>query len=498
LLDLDPATDTPADDLLTAVLATALASGEPQLAARGTALSVPRLVRAPEAEPAVAFRPDGTVLVTGGTGSLGALVARHLVERHGVRHLVLAGRRGPEAEGATELAAELAALGAESVSLVAADVSDRTAVARLLDTIPAEHPLTGVIHTAGVLDDGVISALTPERLAGVFAPKVSAVRHLDELTRTLDLTAFAVFSSASGLFGSAGQGNYAAANAYLDAVAHQRRAAGLPATSLAWGLWEQTSGMTAHLGTADQARMSRGGVLPIGPAEGMRLLDAALDTAEPLLVPIKLDLRALRADAAAGRAVQPLLRGLVRTGRQPVRTTAADGTGGLTRRLAGLDPAEQEALLLDLVRGHVATVLGHAGAEQVGPETAFKDAGFDSLTSVELRNRLRETTGLKLAATVVFDYPNPLALARHLHAELGTTNDALSLVHEKIEDIESLIAGLLSDESKKADIVLRLQGLVAKCNGAVEETQGSAVAEQLESASADEVLDFINDELGIV
>ncbi|AKN70876.1 beta-ketoacyl synthase [Streptomyces sp. PBH53] len=498
LLDLDPATDTPADDLLTAVLATALASGEPQLAARGTALSVPRLVRAPEAEPAVAFRPDGTVLVTGGTGSLGALVARHLVERHGVRHLVLAGRRGPEAEGAAELAADLAALGAESVSLVAADVSDRTAVARLLDTIPAEHPLTGVIHTAGVLDDGVISALTPERLAGVFAPKVSAVRHLDELTRTLDLTAFAVFSSASGLFGSAGQGNYAAANAYLDAVAHQRRAAGLPATSLAWGLWEQTSGMTAHLGSADQARMSRGGVLPIGPAEGMRLLDAALDTAEPLLVPIKLDLRALRADAAAGRTVQPLLRGLVRTGRQPVRATAADGTGGLTRRLAGLDPAEQEALLLDLVRGHVATVLGHAGAEQVGPETAFKDAGFDSLTSVELRNRLRETTGLKLAATVVFDYPNPLALARHLHAELGTTNDALSLVHEKIEDIESLIAGLLSDESKKADIVLRLQGLVAKCNGAVEETQGSAVAEQLESASADEVLDFINDELGIV
>ncbi|MFJ4948101.1 SDR family NAD(P)-dependent oxidoreductase [Streptomyces sp. NPDC088760] len=491
LLDLDPATDTPVDDLLAPVLA----SGEPQVAVRGQVLSVPRLVRAPESEPAVAFRPGGTVLVTGGTGSLGALVARHLVERHGVRHLVLASRRGAEAEGATLLAAELAELGAESVDLVAADVSDRAAVAQLLDSVPA---LTGVIHTAGVLDDGVIGALTPERLARVFAPKVSAVRHLDALTRTRDLTTFAVFSSASGLFGSAGQGNYAAANAYLDAIAHQRRAAGLPATSLAWGLWEQTSGMTAHLGAADQARMSRGGVLPIGPAEGMRLLDAALDTGEALLVPIKLDLRALRADATAGRAVQPLLRGLVRTGRQPARATAGDSTGGLTRRLAGLAPAEQENLLLDLVRGHVATVLGHAGAEHVGPETAFKDAGFDSLTSVELRNRLRETTGLKLAATVVFDYPNPLALARHLHAELGTTNDALSLVHERIEDIESLIAGLLSDESKKADIVLRLQGLVAKCNGAVEETDGSAVAEQLESASADEVLDFINDELGIV
>ncbi|MFF1282977.1 SDR family NAD(P)-dependent oxidoreductase [Streptomyces sp. NPDC058299] len=504
LLDLDPATDPATDDPSDDLLATVLASGEPQVAVRGAALSVPRLVRAePTAGepaddgPAVAFRPEGTVLVTGGTGSLGALVARHLVVGHGVRHLVLASRRGTEAGGATELVAELSELGAESVSLRAADVSDRTQVAQLLDSIAAEHPLTGVVHTAGVLDDGVIGALTPERLARVFAPKVSAVRHLDELTRTLDLTAFAVFSSASGLFGSAGQGNYAAANAYLDAVAHQRRAAGLPATSLAWGLWEQTSGMTAHLGAADQARMSRGGVLPIGPAEGMRLLDAALDTGEALLVPIKLDLRALRADAAAGRTVQPLLRGLVRTGRQPVRTTAADSGGGLTRRLAGLAQAEQEALLLDLVRGQVATVLGHAGAENVGPETAFKDAGFDSLTSVELRNRLRETTGLKLAATVVFDYPNPLALARHLHTELGTTNDALSLVHEKIEDIDSLIAGLLSDESKKADIVLRLQGLVAKCNGAVEETEGSAVAEQLESASADEVLDFINDELGI-
>ncbi|WP_449455867.1 SDR family NAD(P)-dependent oxidoreductase [Streptomyces dangxiongensis] len=504
LLDLDPATDPATDEPSDGLLATVLASGEPQVAVREAALSVPRLVRAEpsegersEGESSVSFRPGGTVLVTGGTGSLGALVARHLVVRHGVRHLVLAGRRGTEAEGATELVAELSGLGAESVSLVAADVSDRTQVAQLLESIPAEHPLTGVVHTAGVLDDGVIGALTPERLARVFAPKVSAVQHLDELTRTLDLTAFAVFSSASGLFGSAGQGNYAAANAYLDAVAHQRRADGLPATSLAWGLWEQTSGMTAHLGAADQARMSRGGVLPIAPAEGMRLLDAALATAEALLVPIKLDLRALRADAAAGRTVQPLLRGLVRTGRQPVRTTAGDSGGGLTRRLAGLAQAEQEALLLDLVRGQVATVLGHAGAENVGPETAFKDAGFDSLTSVELRNRLRETTGLKLAATVVFDYPNPLALARHLHTELGTTNDALSLVHEKIEDIDSLIAGLLSDESKKADIVLRLQGLVAKCNGVVEETEGSAVAEQLESASADEVLDFINDELGI-
>ncbi|WP_329491263.1 SDR family NAD(P)-dependent oxidoreductase [Kitasatospora sp. NBC_01246] len=493
LLDLDPETD----GSFTTVLGAVLAADEPQVAVRAAALSVPRLVRAqarPATEAPEAFRPDGTVLVTGGTGSLGALLARHLVTEHGVRHLVLASRSGLGAEGAPELVAELDGLGA-AVTVAACDVTDREAVAALLAAVPAEHPLTGVVHTAGVLDDGVIGALTPERLSRVFAPKVTAVSHLDELTRDLDLTTFAVFSSASGLFGSAGQGNYAAANAHLDALAHRRRAAGLPGTSLAWGLWEQISGMTAHLGAADQARMSRGGVLPIGPAEGMRLFDAALRTDTALVVPIKLDLRSLRADAAAGRTAQPLLRGLVRSGRQLARTAAGD-SGGLTRRLAGLAPAAQEALLLDLVRGQVATVLGHAGPDQVGPETAFKDAGFDSLTSVELRNRLREATGLKLAATVVFDYPAPLALARYLHGELGTTDDALSMVNAKIEDIESLIAGLVSDESKKAGIVLRLQGLVARFNG-VEQTEESTVAEQLESASADEVLDFINDELGI-
>ncbi|MFD8726287.1 SDR family NAD(P)-dependent oxidoreductase, partial [Streptomyces sp. NPDC059629] len=364
---------------------------------------------------------EGTVLVTGGTGSLGALLARHLVTEYGARHLVLASRRGPDAEGAAELVAELRELGAESVAVAACDVADRDAVAGLLGSVSAEHPLTGVVHTAGVLDDGVIGALTPERLSYVFGPKVGAVRHLDELTRDLDLSVFALFSSASGLFGSAGQGNYAAANAYLDAVAHRRRAAGLPGTSLAWGLWEQTSGMTAHLGAADQARMSRGGWLAIAPDEGMRLFDAALRAPAALAVPIKLDLRAMRADAAAGRGIPTLLRGLVHTGRRQARAATRESGGGFAARLTGLAPDEREALLLDLVRGHVASVLGHAGVANVGAETRFKDAGFDSLTSVELRNRLREATGLKLTATVVFDYPTPLALARHLVEELGDT-----------------------------------------------------------------------------
>ncbi|QTE02384.1 Erythronolide synthase, modules 3 and 4 [Streptomyces cyanogenus] len=427
-------TDTPAGTDVELLLAAVLATGEPQIAVRGTRLFAPRLARAtaPAAQDdtgAPRFDPAGAVLITGGTGVLGALVARHLVVRHGVRHLVLASRRGSAAGGVGGLVAELSGLGAESVSVVACDVSEREAVAGLLASVSVERPLSGVVHTAGVLDDGVFGALTPERLAGVFAPKVDAVAHLDELTRELapDIGAFVVFSSAAGVFGSAGQGNYAAANAYLDAVVQRRRAAGLPGVSLAWGLWEQATGMTAHLDTADQARVSRSRSQTIAPDEGLELFDAALRTGDPLLVPIKLDLRSMRADAAAGRGVQPLLRGLVKVARQVARAAAAnDGTGELARRLAGLDTAEQETLLLDLVRTHAATVLGHSGPEGIKHDTAFRDSGFDSLTSVELRNRLREATGLKLPATVVFDHPTPLALARYLHGELGETTAAIA------------------------------------------------------------------------
>ncbi|MDN3028520.1 type I polyketide synthase [Streptomyces sp. S.PB5] len=420
LIDADPATA----DGAVPVLAEVLATGEPQTAVRGTALCVPRLARSTAELPDTpeVFAPDGTVLVTGGTGSLGALVARHLVTGHGVRRLVLVSRRGPDAEGARELAAELTAQGA-TVSVVACDVSDRDQAQSLLASIPDEHPLRGVIHTAGVLDDGVIGALTPERLAKVFAPKVDAVRHLDDLTRGLDLDAFVVFSSASGVFGSAGQGNYAAANAFLDGLMAGRRAAGLPGISLAWGLWEQNAGMTAHLGDADQARANRGGVLAITATEGMELLDTALGSERSLLVPIKMDLRGARAGAASGAPVPHLLRGLVPAVRQQAR--AAAGTeADLPRRLAGLTEAEREALLLDMVRAQAAVVLGHSGPESVRPDTAFNEAGFDSLTSVELRNRLREATGLKLPATLVFDYPTPQALAGYLREEFGDTASA--------------------------------------------------------------------------
>ncbi|WP_329491264.1 SDR family NAD(P)-dependent oxidoreductase [Kitasatospora sp. NBC_01246] len=453
LLDTDAAPGTDVEPVLAAVLGT----NEPQVAVRGTTMYVPRIARATApADEAAAFDPEGTVLITGGTGTLGGLLARRLVTGHGVRHLLLASRSGLRAEGAAELAAELTALGA-TVTVTACDVADRESVAALLSGVPAEHPLTGVVHTAGVLDDGVFGALTAERLARVFAPKVTAVRHLDELTRELapELRSFVLFSSAAGVFGSAGQGNYAAANAYLDAVAHRRRAAGLPAMSLAWGLWEQATAMTAHLDTAEEARTGRSRSRSLASDEGLDLFDAALRTGDALLVPIKLDLRSMRADAAAGREVPPLLRGLIRASRQTARSAAADGTAGLAGRLTGLTVAEQEALLLELVRGHAATVLGHAGPEGVKTDTAFRDSGFDSLTSVELRNRLREATGLKLPATVVFDHPTPLALARHLHEEFG---------HVAAETGAAAPAVVLADPSEPIAIVgmaCRLPGGVA-------------------------------------
>ncbi|WP_263975748.1 type I polyketide synthase [Streptomyces sp. NK08204] len=416
LLDLEPGADTEA------AVAMALAADEPQVALRGTTLLVPRLAPAGQlaertaGQPA-AVAPEGTVLVTGGTGSLGALVARHLVRARGVRHLLLAGRRGPAAEGAEELVAELSGLGA-TVTVAACDVSDRDAVAALLAGIPAAHPLSAVVHTAGVLDDGLLGAMDPDRLATVLGPKADGARHLDELTRECELAAFVAFSSAAGLLGSAGQANYSAANAYLDGLMAARRAAGRPGVALSWGLWDQAGGMTGHLDATDRARMSRGGVLPLRPEEGLALLDAALDSGETHLVPIRLDLAAARADAAAGGPVQPLLRQLVRARRRVGGTAAA---GELLATLAGRSPAEREARLLALVRSRVALVLGHKSADDIEPDTAFQSVGMDSLGGVELRNRLAAAAGLTLPATLVYDYPTPRQLARFLRDELAGT-----------------------------------------------------------------------------
>ncbi|MGW1159807.1 SDR family NAD(P)-dependent oxidoreductase [Streptomyces sp. NPDC002519] len=426
-------------------IAAALATGEPQTAVRADAVLAPRLGRAKTVEPpssANGFAPDGTVLLTGGTGVLGALLARHLVREHGVRRLVLASRSGPSAEGAEALVEELTAQGA-SVSVVACDIADRAAVQALLDAVPADHPLTGVMHAAGVLDDSVIAGLDPRRMAKVFAPKAGGLRILDELTRARPPQVFAVFSSAASVFGSAGQGNYAAANAYADAVVSARRAAGLPAVSLAWGLWSPATGMTGQLADVDKTRMRRGGVRPLPADEALGIFDTAIGSGHPLLVPIKLDLASVQAESGAGGTIAPLFRALVRP---PRRLAQAGAQGALGGRLAGLSEAERTELLLGIVRAEVATVLGRVGQDGYVDSARFSDIGFDSLTAVELRNRLTAATAVKLPATVIFDYPTPEALVRHLLAETGaataTVAPPVSRAASPAEDDPIVIVGM--------------------------------------------------------
>ncbi|MDT3400316.1 SDR family NAD(P)-dependent oxidoreductase, partial [Streptomyces sp. B1866] len=448
--------------------------------------------------------PAGTVLVTGGTGTLGGLLARHLVAEHGVRNLVLTSRRGLRAEGAAELASELAAAGA-SVDVVACDAADRDALAALLASIPADRPLTGVVHAAGALDDGLIGSLTPERLPGVLRPKADAAWNLHELTRDADLAAFVLYSSFAGVVGNPGQANYAAANTFLDALAAHRRAQGLPAVSLTWGHWEQASDLTGQLDQADLARLARSGILPMPSELGLTLFDQGRWVDEPLVVTSRLDIATWAANTGS-EVVRSLARGLVTA--RPVRraqaaqaTAAGDAGGsGLAQRLAGLSGPERLSTLVDVVRTHVATVLGHGSAAAVDPERAFKELGFDSLTAVELRNRLNAATGLRLPATLIFDHPTPNALADHLLTELApqeeTAAGAEALLAE-LARIESAFAAVAADDAERAVISRRLEGLMATWKELGAEKREATAADRLESASADEVLDFINNELGI-
>ncbi|MFE9560500.1 type I polyketide synthase, partial [Streptomyces sp. NPDC006487] len=425
--------DDPADDKS---LMAALALGEPQAAVRDGRLHVPRLAHAgppgptadgsrPDARAATPTRidPEGTVLITGGTGGLGALLARHLVTGHGVRRLLLSSRRGPSAPGARDLVEELTGLGAE-VTVVAADAADREAVVSLLAHVPAEHPLTAVVHTAGVLDDAPAETLTEERLRAVMRPKTDAAWHLHELTKAHPKAVLVLFSSVSGLIGTPGQANYAAANSGLDALAAHRRARGLPAVSLAWGLWDATHGMGGSLRPADLARWARAGFAPLTPAHGLALFDRALaEGRDALLVPALLN---PVAPDTGPDPVPAVLRDLAGPASAPParRTvTARDGSAGpdpsWALRMAQLPADERQAAVLDLVRTAAAEVLGYTGGTEVAPDRAFKDIGLDSLGGVELRNRLSARTGLRLPATTVFDHPSPLALAGHLLGQLA-------------------------------------------------------------------------------
>ncbi|MFE2948798.1 SDR family NAD(P)-dependent oxidoreductase [Embleya sp. NPDC059267] len=395
LIDVDdPGSATPA-------LAAAIATGEPQSAIRDGRILVPRLAPAVVRQAPAGWNPDGTVLITGGSGTLAGLVAEHVVRNLGVRRLILASRSGRPAPGSELLDGE--------ITSVRCDVSERAAVDRLLASIPGEHPLTAVVHTAGVLDDGVLHALTPERIDTSFAAKVDGARHLHEATADLDLAAFVLFSSAAATLGAAGQGNYAAANAYLDALATHRRRLGLPAVSLAWGLWAQDSGMTRGLGDAELTRISRIGVTALTSEEGMRLFDAGCAAEHAVLLPMRVDTAMLR----ARREHLPVpMRGLVR---EPAR---ARRDSSLADRLGGLTGAERSRMVLNIVRSAVADTLGYNAADGVRPEQNLHEAGFDSLTAVEFRNRLAAATDLRLPATLTYDYPSPRAITEHVLTRL--------------------------------------------------------------------------------
>ena len=403
--------------------AAAAASAHAEVAVRRGVVSSPRLVRrgAPSGVAPTPLDPDGTVLVTGATGGIGKLVARRLVTEHGVTRLVLASRTGAAAVGTDGLRTELADLGAQ-VTIVQCDVADRDDLSQLLNGIPPQHPLTAVVHMAGVLDDAILTRLTTDQVRKVMRPKVDAAAHLHDLTHDTGLARFIVFSSVSGVFGSAGQGNYAAANAFLDGLAQHRRAKGLPATSIAWGLWHTATGMTAHLTSADLQRISRTGMRPMTEAEGLVLFDQAIRTSAPALIATPIDSEALSA-AVESHAAPTLLAGLAGTGSRPKtpRSSRSRNTGTRTS-LADVDDAALPHAVDELVLATTATVFGHKHPRTDDFQRSFADMGVDSLMAVELRNRLNAATDARLPTTAVFVHPTPQALAQYLTSLLRTTS----------------------------------------------------------------------------
>ncbi|MFF3249326.1 SDR family NAD(P)-dependent oxidoreductase, partial [Streptomyces sp. NPDC002870] len=473
-------------------LSAVVASGETQVSVREGTVLTPRLVTVPgRGSAGPVWDGAGTVLVTGGTGWLGGLFARHLVAEHGVRHLLLAGRRGERADGMVELVDELTGLGAKTVTVESCDVSEKEALAGLLAGIPGDRPLTGVVHTAGALDNALLAEQNPERLDNALRPKADGAWHLHELTRDLDISAFVMFSSVAGIFGAPGQANYAAANAFLDALAQHRAALGLPATSIAWGLYN--GGINAALTERDLSRFVRDGLLPVTEDEGRALFDRALSSGVAALV-------ASPSAPAGDRAGDgpALLRDLTGGRADHRRVPDASGTVSLAERLAELPEAQREQHVLATVAAVVAAVLGHSSPAAITPDRPFQELGFDSLTGVELRNRLGADTGVRLPATLVFDHPNPAALATYLLAEAAPRGvDPAGAVHEELDRLEVSLAALGDDNEARSAVSARMRTLLAEVTGSESATTTTdAVTDRIASASADEIFDFIDTQLG--
>ncbi|MFJ9821131.1 type I polyketide synthase [Streptomyces sp. NPDC101151] len=464
------------------------AGGEDQVVIRESGAYGRRLEHAP-ARAGAPWKPSGTVLVTGATGAVGTAVARWLAAE-GADHLLLTSRRGMDAPGAADLVAELTGAGAK-VTLAACDVADRDALAALLDSAPQDHPLTAVLHLAGVLDDGVLDALTPDRFAGVLAAKADAARHLHELTADRELSAFVLFSSLTATVGGAGQANYAAANAFLDALAEHRRAAGLPATSVAWGPWGG-DGMAAH-GTVRSAARAMGMSL-LDPGRALTALQRALDGGDTTVTVADVDWSVFAPAFTASRP-SALLSALPEARRGTGGGAGASAVDGFAEKLAGLTGGERDRALQELVCGQAAAVLGYGGADAVEPATAFRDLGFDSLTSVDLRNRISSAAGVPLPATLIFDYATPAALAKHLGAELAGADTSVDSVVAELDRVAARLGDLTAEDIEQGRITTRLQSLLGELNKTLGQ-DADAVAGRLEDASADDVFAFIDNELG--
>jgi rifamycin polyketide synthase modules 1, 2 and 3 len=477
---------------------------EDQAAVRGGGVLVRRLAHAQGAPsaPAGGWRPPrGTVLVTGGTGALGAQIARWLA-REGAEHLLLISRRGPQAPGAEDLAAELGATGAR-VTITACDACDREALSSAIAAATVEHPLSMVVHAAGVLDDGMIDLLTPERLQGVLAPKAGVAWHLHELTRELDLSAFVMFSSMAAAIGGVGQANYAAANAFLDALAAHRRARGLPATSIAWGAWAGEGMAAAFDGTG-----ATFGLHKLPPDLAIDALAQALQRKEAttVMVDVSWDTFAPLMRMMRPRPLIEDLPDVLATLQTPAGAGEQAGGRELRERLQGAPPGERRGMLLELVRTEVGRALGLSPQDAVDPDLAFKEMGFTSLIGVELRNRLVAATGLQLPITLAFNYVTSAAVTDHLLELMsvdGTPTPDGASVDRELEQLEAAIASTEMDERRRQDVQGRLDALLAQMRASSRAAANGDGAEhepvgiqEIQSATADEVIDLIDRQLG--